>query len=102
MTRHLLILVVSLSVLALAPGSALGQAAKSGAPKRFGVECRGDFVIVGVYAIRRDSVQQVHLVRDQETGELKYGLLTFARPEGVEQLMIGVNDFEAIVDCLGR
>ena len=101
MIRHLFTLTI-LSGLALAAGMAVGQTGKDGAPKRFGVECRGDFVIVGVYAIRRDSVRQVHLVRDQETGKLKYGLLTFARAEGVEQLMIGVNDFGPIVDCLGR
>lgn len=101
MIRPLLVLAASFG-LSLVAGTAYGQTDKSSVPKRSGIECRGDFLIAGVYAIRRDTVRQVHLVRDQTTGKLKYGLLTFDGDKGVEQLMIWVNDFGPIVDCLGR
>lgn len=43
---------------------------KGAPPNAFGVECRGEFVVIGLYAIRRSAVLSVNLERNQVTGEL--------------------------------
>lgn len=59
-------------------------------------------MVLGLYAIRRSAVLSVNLERHQATGKLMYGLVTFHGPEGVEQLMVGADDFEPIIDCLAK
>ena len=93
---------VAVAAATLAAGASFGQTSKGEMPKAFGVECRGEFVVLGLYAIRRSAVLGVNLERNQATGELMYGLITFNGHKGVEQLIVGVEDFRPIIECVGN
>ena len=74
-------------------------------PRALGVECRGEFVVLGLlgyFAIRRSAVLGVNVERNHDTGEFMYGLITFNGHKGLEQLIVGVDDLRPIIECVGN